>query len=799
LQWGRSATNRRLAAALLALLIIGINILPARAARPLLDSGKWDNYFALFARNAAVPWKHIALRLDTYSGAAVDFAAYDVDPTDVLVAGANARARAIDTSHRRPIARWRFTPPPGLTFASNDVDVPLLNHEGFVVIEARRGTAVQQVWLNLSRVGLITKESPAGSIVYGADLGTGRALHAMRLTYLVGTHFVFDQTDAHGISHVPPRAAFAIAEWGKSKSFVSFFPQSRPPGAVISVRADRASARAGEGVRVVGFARRRSGNTYRPATGDVTLNVVANGKLLASTHAELDKAGAFSASLDLPAAAPAGDAAILATTSGASGGATIHIDGSGDTVLTIVSTCTTACAPDATIPLTVLARRAGAPAAGASVSVRIVRSPHVQPPNRNDDAAAWGVTTIVDTKLQTDANGVARVSIPGPTDGLASTYGVNAASGPSTATANLVAPTARIALAVAVASDAIDTSDPATIDVRGFDALTGAPARDLAVHVRVSHGPTVQDSDVTLGADGTARVSFHDVALGMNLITAQADVDGKRAIDVAAVTVAPRALGASVATASDVKIALDHPRQKPNDRTGVTATLSGATGDALITMESLRGVGTAVVNTQNGVASAALTVPETIGAVAVGAVFVRDGAIVDASVPLVIDGPGHQREIALSGDRGTYQPASTAQIAIADGDDKGDATIAVRVSDRRAASGASFDDLPGVLATSGTTTQNLASADPPWHTWVAPARSTASDIFGFDRPRQSANADTQIAVAAARVLSWHIDRTGGGATIAVTVPRDPGRYVLSIVKITDDGDVGAASMALTVQ
>ena len=67
--------------------------LPARAARPLLDSGKWDNYFALFARDTAVPWKRITLRLDTYSGAAVDFAAYDVDPTSVLVAGANARPR----------------------------------------------------------------------------------------------------------------------------------------------------------------------------------------------------------------------------------------------------------------------------------------------------------------------------------------------------------------------------------------------------------------------------------------------------------------------------------------------------------------------------------------------------------------------------------------------------------------------------------------------------------------------------------------------------------------------------------
>ena len=119
--------------------------------------------------------------------------------------------------------RWRFTPPPGQTFASNDVEVPLLNREGFFLIEARRGTAVQQVWLNLSRVGMITKESPGGSIIYGADLGTGRALRGMRLTYLVGTHFAYDLTDSHGISRVPAHAVFALAEWGKSHAFVSCF------------------------------------------------------------------------------------------------------------------------------------------------------------------------------------------------------------------------------------------------------------------------------------------------------------------------------------------------------------------------------------------------------------------------------------------------------------------------------------------------------------------------------------------------------------------------------------------------
>jgi hypothetical protein len=771
---------------------------PARAARPLLDSGKWDNYFALFARDAAVPWKRITLRLDTYSGAAVDFAAYDVDPTDVLVAGANARPRAIDTSHLTPVARWRFTPPPGLTFASNDVEVPLLNREGFFVIEARRGTAVQQVWINLSRVGLLTKESPAGSIVYGADLGTGRALRGMRYTYLVGTHFVYDLSDVHGISKVPAHAVFALAEWGKSKAFVSLFPQSPPPAAVLGVRTDRASTRAGESVRVVGFARRRNGNVYRPATGDVALTIVADGKTIASGHAALDQAGAFTTSLDLPAGAPAGDAAVLAATPGASGGATIHIDGAGDTALSIDAPCSTTCSPAAPIPLTFTARRAGVPVGNTNIHVRIIRSPHVQPPDSSDDATAWGVTTVVDTTLQTDPLGVAHIAIPAPTDGLASTYGVAAASGPSTASANLVAPDARVALAVVPLHDSIDPSDPASFDVRGFDALTGAAASGLSVQVRISHGPTIQDNTVTLGPDGSARVTFTDVALGMNLVTAQADIDGRKAVDVSAITVAPRALSAeTVSAGSGVKIAVEPAREKPGEHTGVSASLGGAGGDALITMESVRGVTPAVVPAQNGAASASLAVPETIGALAVGVAFVRDGAIVNAAQPLVVDGPGHQRQLTLSADRATYAPASTARITIADGDDKSDATLAVRVSDRRATGGASFDDIPGVLASAGTTTQNLASLDPPWHTWVAPAKSTAGDIFGFDRPRQTAAPDT-IAAATTRVLTWRVYRSTG-ASFDVPVPHDAGRYVLSVIKMTDDGDVGAASIALTVQ
>ena len=37
------------------------------------------------------------------------------------------------------------------------------------------------------------------------------------------------------------------------------------------------------------------------------------------------------------------------------------------------------------------------------------------------------------------------------------------------------------------------------------------------------------------------------------------------------------------------------------------------------------------------------------------------------------------------------------------------------------------------------------------------------------------------------------------ATFEVQLPRAPGRYVLAIVKVTDDGNVGTASLPMTVQ
>src|SRR6185312_8059957 len=109
------------------LLLLGLiaallaSMLPASAERPLLDYHRLDAYFTLFARDTSVPWKPASVRLDTYTSAPVDFAAYQVDPADVIAAGSNAMPRAISTRGRKPIARWRYTPPGGYRFQTNDV------------------------------------------------------------------------------------------------------------------------------------------------------------------------------------------------------------------------------------------------------------------------------------------------------------------------------------------------------------------------------------------------------------------------------------------------------------------------------------------------------------------------------------------------------------------------------------------------------------------------------------------------------------------------------------------------------
>jgi hypothetical protein len=789
---------RRLLATVAALALGTGAALPARAARPLPDKGKWDRTFALYARDVSVPWKRITVRLDTYSGVPVDFAAYAVDPADVLVVGA-AQARAVDTSRMRPVVRWRFTPPPGLRYTPNDVEVPLHNREGFFVIEARRGDAVQQTWLDLTRAGLLTKESPGGIVLYGADLGTGRALGGMRITYLVGTHFAYGKTDAHGIARWsgPQRPRFAIAEWGASKTFVSFLPQAPVPASVVGVRTERATVRAGERVHVIGFARKRVAGAYRPASGEAHVTILARGRTLAAGTAHLDAAGAFAADLALPPDAPAGNAAVLATAGGASGGAAIHVDAVADVVLSVLPACTDACPAQEPISIAVAARRAdGTPSSGRDVRVQIVRSPHILPPGKTDDAAQWATTAIQDTHVRTDENGLARLTIPAPSDALASTYGIVATSGGSTASARIVAPSGRVALSVVPVRAQIDVSDVAEFDVRGFDAIDGRPAAGLPVRLRLVHGPTVEEQRLVLDGEGRAHAAFRNVVPGTNLAMAQADVDGKTTLDVSAVTVAPQALLGASTHGVEAHIATDKMRYRIGDRMTLDASLAGAVGDAFVSVDGARPMGEQTLPTRDGRVRAQVVVPETVGDASVGVAFVRDGALAYATQRIAVDGPGHARLTTLASDRKTYDPGAVAHVTIADGNERGSATLAIRLADQPGTNGSAFVEAPNVLAATGTTTQDPASDDPAWHGSVTPNRSTALD----DGARSGLRTTSipSLGAASERALLWRIERVDREG-FDVTLPRDPGRYVVSVLKISDDGDVGAASLSFEVR
>ncbi|MDQ2857194.1 MAG: hypothetical protein M3R53_00910 [Candidatus Eremiobacteraeota bacterium] len=797
-----STTRRFRALAALAALAAAVALLPwtyADAARPLLDKHQWDAYFALFAPDSSVPWRPATLRLDTYSGAPVDFAAYAVDPADVIVAGQSRYPRPLDTTRRKPVVRWQFSPPPGYRFQSSDVPVPLGQREGFYVVEARRRDAVQQVWLNRTHIGLVTFESPEGLLVWGVDLHSGRAIGGMNVDFLAGLRLIPKRTDPRGLIAWPERTlpAFALAEHGAGRAFVSILPQAPLPSALVGLRVDSPVARAGETVRFIGFARTRVRGAYLRASGEARVSLAARGKVLASKVVRLDAAGAFDGEIGVPEGVAAGDYALLAAASGAVGGTTLHVDAASDVSLEIGAACP--CDPARDLSFAVIARRNNAPAAGVSVHVRIVRSPHVVPPGSADETARWGTTVIYDKRTRTDSAGRAEIVISSPSDGLDSTYGVAAATSGATATTQIVVPNAGVSLALLPEATTADVGEPVAFGVRAFNPADGKPAGDREVGVRLSHGASVFAQTLKLNARGEGRAVFKQSSVGSNLALAQTTVDGHTAYDAAAVVVEPRALAGRVLSAqSAVEVTLDRARYRPGDRVAVAARASGADGDALVAIAGARTYAARVGRVADGSARATLALGDAQGGVRVLAALVRNGAIVVGGEDVLIDGPGHERATDLSLDKPVYAIGDVAHVAIRDGGMRGGATLGVRIADGRATGAALFDDAPFIMRTGATSSQAPASANPAWHAYVAPARSKASDIFAAERPRKVATEVPSIGVAAPHTLLWRVMR-GEGESFDFPVPARRGRFVLSVLKIASDGDVGAASVSFTVE
>ena len=189
-------------------------------------------------------------------------------------------------------------------------------------------------------------------------------------------------------------------------------------------------------MRVVGFARSRAGAVLRPAGGSATISLRFGARAFGERRVALDAAGAFEASFDLPPSAPAGDYAVLAQVGGGVGGATIHVDASaGSLSLAVAAACGVTCDPRGDVPLTIRSSHGA-----AVVHVTVVRSPHVYAAYV-PETTPWGTTVWLDASVRTGSDGVATISIPHPSDELASTYGVRVESGGASADTRVVVPT----------------------------------------------------------------------------------------------------------------------------------------------------------------------------------------------------------------------------------------------------------------------------------------------------------------------------------------------------------------------
>jgi len=768
----------------LALVLLAL-VSPASAARPIVDLHKLDAYFALFASDSNVPWKPTQVRLDTYSSAPVAFTVYQVDPADVITAGSNGSNRAIDTRGRRAVATFSYTPPGGYQFQSNQVDVPLGSREGFFVVEARRGNVGEQVWINRTRAGLVTKETPGELVIYGADLGSGRALAHMRVQLLVNGTFVTTQTDNHGVIHwnKTPRPIFALAQWGTSYAFTSLLPQAPLPTAIVGVRTDSAVVHAGDSLKVIGFARTRSGSLLKPAAGSVALSMRSGATLIAQADAPLDSAGAFSATLTVPANAAAGDYAVLAQMDGGVGGASVHVDADANGLsLKVASVCDNECDPNAGVPVEITSSRGG-----VDVHATVVRSPHVYV-NYTSEDVPWGTVQWLDKTVHTDGNGNATLVIPNPTDGLSSTYGVRVDAGGATAVTRIVVPSARATLRLQLDRTEQTLGTPVNFDLYASDVASGAAIPGAQVTVQLIHGPSTQEQTLALDGNGHAHGTFDSPSLGTNLVLATYTAGGAQAHDAAQVDIVAQATQDTSANgSSDVHVSLDRPSYGAGADIRVEASLSGAQGDALITLESATGAATAVIATNGGRASTTFKAVDVPGELRVGAAFVRDGAIEWSSAPLVLDAPGRPQTVALTIGGGTLSLA---------GAQPGSGTLVVRVSRGAPSGSALFDSAPSLMAVGTAATQVTAPAGRTWHPWVDSTGEHAQ-ILGFER-RSAQPADLTISDADTQAVQWNVLRDDGHP-IPLQLPATRGRYTISVMKISDDGRVLAGSSTIVVQ
>lgn len=786
--WGRLFTSGAIAIAALLVPFTGV-----QAARPILDYHRLDAYFALFASDSNVPWKTATVRVDTYTDAALDFSAYSADPADVIVAGSNAETRAIDTRKLTPIARWRFTPPPGYRFQSSTVVVPVGAREGFFVIEARRGNIAEQVWMNRTRVGLLAKQTASSVALYGSDLGSGEPLARMRVSFLIGRRFIDRFTDRNGLILLRNlnRPSFALASWGNSIAFISFLPQPPLARSILALKTSSAVIRAGDTLHAIGFGRMRAGTGLRPSIGDVRISLHLGSSIVARSIAHFDSAGAFSTEIGIPHDAVAGNYTLIADAAGATGAAAVSIESNTNGIALRIRPACDNCDTLSDLPVFIDVARNGQPIKDAVVDVNVIRSPHVL---MDEAGETWGMAPWFTTRVVSDELGHAQFEIPHPTDGLSSTYGIRASSGGTEAQTRAVVSTAPVALAVTLQRAQIGAETPASFSVLGHDLTSGRPASNLPVIVQLIHGASIQQQSLSLDAHGYATGAFTLPQTGFSLLVASAQGVGWRAADAAQLQVADYATQSVNMAAGAIALTFDREHYVAGQAIAMRVQ-SGGSGVVLFTLESGGQLQFHEAPIRTGIGQTSFRIPAGAGSISAAAAFVHDGALQTVTAPVKVDAPGRPFQTTLSADHNGYPGGATATVQL-DGVEPGWGTVVARITQSMPSGAALFDDAPEALSFETAGTESSAPASGTWHSWVS-SNGTPAVAQTFAR-RGNAPADLTMTGADTANIYWKMWRTHD-SRFAIVAPQTPGRYELSLLKIDDDGSVTSASGILLVE
>ncbi len=434
--------------------------------------------------------------------------------------------------------------------------MPLGSREGFFVVEARRGDVGEQVWINRSRIGIVSKETPGGLLVYGADLGTGMPLARMRVQFVVNRSFVTVETNARRHRDVESLAAPRLRARAVGKQLRIL----EPVAAGAACRDDRRRShrfggracrrrRARGRLRAHAFARHPAARAPEARS----LRCATAPRRSQSERVPLDDAGAFTTAFDGPATGTAAATMpCLAQAGSGVGGATVHVDANaGGLSLASRPPAGRRAIRAKTFRCSCTPRRAD-----VVVRVTVVRSPHVYLGYAGDDAP-WATTRWLDESFAPIADGNATVAIPHPATNSARRTACTSkpAAQPRTRASSFRRRRRRYACS-SIARSRVSAS-PLSFDVYASSLWTASRSPERDVTVRMAHGARSQQQQLRLDGDGHARGSFSSPDLGTNLVFACVD-DGGRATDAAQVQIDPQAsAAASDGTSANVQIALD--------------------------------------------------------------------------------------------------------------------------------------------------------------------------------------------------------------------------------------------------